>query len=48
MSQKQNVYKPNIYIDGTKIECVDNFDFLGITLDKHLNWNSHVNKITDS
>jgi hypothetical protein len=47
MRQKQNVYKPTIYIDGIEIECVDSFDFLGITLDKHLNWNSHVNKIAN-
>ena len=43
--QKQHIIKPEIQIEGTKIECVDNFNFLGINIDKHLNWNSHVYKI---
>ena len=36
---------PDILVDNTKIECVDNFNFLGITLDRHLNWNAHLDKI---
>ena len=29
----------------TLIECVDEFNYLGIIINKHLKWNSHVNKI---
>ncbi len=29
----------------TEIESVDQFNFLGVTLDNHLNWNAHINKI---
>ena len=27
------------------IECVDSFNFLGITIDKHVNWVAHTNKV---
>ena len=27
----------------TELESVDQFNFMGITLDKHLNWNAHTN-----
>ena len=33
-------------IDGDPIECVSTFDFLGITIDSHLNWKPHVEKIS--
>ena len=29
----------------THIEFVDNFRFLGIVINKHLNYNSHISKI---
>ena len=31
---------------GTDIEFVDNFNFLGIIINKHLNWTSHVDMLT--
>ena len=37
---------PNVKIDNTALEFVDSFNFLGIIVDKHLNWNSHIKKIS--
>ena len=37
---------PNISIDTKEIQFTDNFDFLGIIIDKHLNWKSHILKIS--
>ena len=44
MPQKQ-VNIPNIEIENIKIEFADEFDFLGLTIHKHLKWDSHINKI---
>ena len=41
MLQKKMIV-PTIKRNGTMIEFVDNFNFLGINLNKHLNWNPHV------
>ena len=32
-------------INNTLIECVDALNYLGLIINKHLKWNSHVNKI---
>ena len=42
--QKQ-VNIPNIKIENIKIEFADDFFFLGLTIHKHLKWDSHINKI---
>ena len=34
-------------IGGTNIECVNDFNFLGIAIYTHLNWESHINKIAN-
>ena len=44
MPQKKVVI-PRLKLSDTDIESVDQFNFLGITLDKHLNWNAHTNKL---
>ena len=54
MRQKQNLWYssmpekkvviPRIKLADTEIESVDQFNFLGITLDNHLNWNAHNKK----
>ena len=44
MPQKQ-VNIPNIEIEKIKIEFADKFNFLGLTIHKHLKWDSHINKI---
>ena len=44
MPQKQ-VNIPNIEIENIKKEFADEYNFLGITIHKHLKWDSHINKI---
>ena len=44
---QKNVIPPKIKIDDIPIECVDNFDLLGITIDKHLHWKSHIDKVAN-
>ena len=46
MPQKK-IIQPNIQINGSNIEFVKNFMFLGITINNKLNWNSHINKVTN-
>ena len=46
MPQKQ-VATPKLEIDGTSIEFVNSFNYLGITRDKHLNWQDHINSIAN-
>ena len=43
----RNKHIPNLKlsIEDTDIENVDKFDFLGITVDKNLTWDSHIFKI---
>jgi hypothetical protein len=36
---------PNIILDNTPVEIVDHFNFLGIVIDKHMNFKAHVDKI---
>ena len=39
---------PNLRINDSDIELVENFNFLGIQLDKkNLNWKSHTNLIAN-
>ena len=42
---QRKITNPNIILDDTPVEVVDNFNFLGIVIDKHLNFKSHVDKI---
>ena len=46
MPQKK-IIQPNIQINGSNIEFVENFIFLGITINNKLNWNRHINKVTN-
>ena len=42
----QNKVKiPILAINSVKIECVDEFIFLGLIMHKHLKWNMHVSKV---
>ena len=45
MPQKR-VEIPIININNVNIECVANFDFLGVTIDKKLSSNGHTDKIS--
>jgi hypothetical protein len=43
---KRRVFnKPNIVIHNSEIECVDQFNFLGIIIDNDLSWKGHVAKV---
>ena len=39
---------PNILINNKAIDVVDNFSFLGLTIDTFLNWNGHINKVANT
>jgi hypothetical protein len=38
---------PELYMDGIKIDFVDTFNFLGLIIDKNLNWKSHVKVVSN-
>ena len=42
---KKNIQTPIIIIDNIVIECVDSFNFLGIYLEKYMNWKRHTDYI---
>ena len=44
---QKKVEIPVLHIGGGNIECVNNFNFLGIVLNHHLNWHSHTTKIAN-
>ena len=44
---KKRLEIPKIEINNEKIECVEQFDFLGLILHKHIIWKSHVTKVAD-
>jgi len=43
---QRRAYYPQIKIDNVDIEYVDQFNFLGIIIDKHINWKAHGDFIT--
>ena len=45
-SPQKAVNIPIIKIDNITIESVENFNFLGITFDKYMKWNIHIDNIT--
>ena len=44
---EKKVEIPVLHIGGENIDCVNNFNFLGIVLNHHLNWHSHTTKIAN-
>ena len=38
---------PEIKINGQLVQCVTEFNFLGLTIDEHLNWKSHIQKVSN-
>ena len=42
---QKNIEPPKIKIDSTPIEYVDEFNFLGIIIDKNVTWKSHIRYI---
>ena len=43
----RKVIIPNLHINSVKMECLDSFNFLGITIVKHLTWKEHINLIAN-
>ena len=43
---QKKVPKLKIEIDGNMVDKLDHFNFLGLEIDKHLNWNTHIKKIS--
>ena len=41
MPPKQ-IHNPRLKIAGSNLKFIDNFNFLGITINKHLNWTKHM------
>ena len=37
---------PKLTLNGHQIERVTDFNFLGLNIDQHMSWNSHINKIS--
>ena len=47
-ARRNNMINPlNIKINNTYIDRVDEFNFLGISFNEQLNWQSHINKISN-
>ena len=47
-ARRNNMINPlNIKIDNTYIDRVNEFNFLGISFNEQLNWQSHINKISN-
>ena len=44
--KSKKIEKINLLIDGIEIEQVPTFNFLGLSIDQHLDWNSHLSKIS--
>lgn len=45
-SPKKKITIPKIKIDNQEIKCVDSFNLLGITVNKHMTWKNHIDKIS--
>ena len=45
-TKQKRVFKPILIIEDKNIEFVDEFDYLGIILDKHMTWKPHIKKIS--
>ena len=42
-----SLFIPEIKINGQLVERVTEFNFLGLTIDEHLNWKSHIQKVSN-
>ena len=43
---RKEIVLPQIKIGGNEIKNVEHFNFLGTTINKHMNWKHHVNKVS--
>ena len=44
----RNLQISNLHVNNIKLECLDSFNFLGITIDTHLTWEEHINLIANN
>ncbi len=44
---KKKVQSLTLKIDNVNIEWIAEFNFLGLSLDEHLTWKCHINKISN-
>ena len=42
---QKRVIKPDLFIDGIKIDCISSFNFLGITINDKMSWKNHIDII---
>ena len=45
-ASKKSVIYPELQINSNNIECVTQFNFLGLTLESNLSWNKHIDSRT--
>ena len=45
-SFNKTVLYPKLRIDAIEIECVDDFNFLGLQLNHNLKWNKHIHYVS--
>lgn len=45
-ASNRTLQRPVIKVNNVLIDYVDNFNFLGITIDANMKWNTHINKIS--
>ena len=45
--RKKDNLIPNLKINSEPIERVTEFNFLGLTIDEHLNWSPHIQKVSN-
>ena len=43
---RKEIVLPKIKIGDNEIKNVEHFDFLGTTINKHMNWKHHVNRLS--
>ena len=41
-TQQKHLSYPDAIINNTHVENVDDFKLLGVTVNKHLKWNTHI------
>ena len=44
--RKIGEFIPDIRINDSPLERVTDFNFLGLQIDQHLNWNAHIQKVS--
>ena len=49
-NRQRNISKfiPDLYINGISIERVGHFNFLGLTIDEHMSWDAHIQKVSNT